>query len=204
MNKIQITSVEAPFTTPQLVRRGVRILSTAGAMGLLGDLEISTLNADALRKVVDMLAQAGIGQEARAELSAQGPVDYGELLERLDEALEESAVPAQEWEALGELLDVEDLASLLRIASASVRRYRAGERRTPDDVAARLHFLASVVGDLAGAYNGYGIRRWFRRPRANLDGKAPAELLTDGWDPVDPGARRVRELARGLTGAGAT
>ena len=204
MNKIQITSVEAPFTTQKLVRSGVRILSTAGAMGLLGDLEISTLNADALRKVVDMLAQAGIGQEARAELSAQGPVDYGELLERLDEALEESAVPAQEWGALGELLDVEDLASLLRIASASVRRYRAGERRTPDDVAARLHFLASVVGDLAGAYNGYGIRRWFRRPRANFDGKAPAELLTDGWDPADPGARRVRELARGLTGAGAT
>jgi len=205
MSNIQITSVKAPFTTAELARQAARVISTAEAMGLLVGLEIRVLDADVMRKVVGRLADAGIGQEARAELAApKGQVNYGELLVRLGEALEGSPAPAQEWQALGELFEVEDLASLLHIAPASVRRYRAGERPTPDDVAARLHFLASLVGDLAGAYNSYGIRRWFHRPRAQLDDHTPMDVLAPDWDPTDPGARRVRELARGLTGAGAT
>jgi hypothetical protein len=205
MGKIQIMSVEDPFDTAQVARHAVRIISTADAMGLLNGLEIRALNAEVLRKVVERLAEAGIGQEARAELSApKGQIDYGELLGRLDDALELSLAPAHEWGALGELFGVEGLVSLLRIAQASVRRNRSGERPTPDDVAARLHFLASVVGDLAGAYNHYGVRRWFRPRRAQLDGQPPADFLVNDWDPVDPGPERVRALARGLAGAGAT
>jgi hypothetical protein len=71
-------------------------------------------------------------------------------------------------------------------------------------VAARLHFLANVVGDLAGAYNEMGIRRWFERPRTLLGGRSPAQLLTDGWTPEDPRAKKVRDLARSLTGSPAT
>lgn len=205
MRKIQITSVQAPFDTAALARQAVHVIATAEAMGLLGDLEITALDGEALRQVVNRIAAAGIGQEARAALAApEGTLDYGALLGRLDEALELSAAPAQEWQALGKLFEVEDLAALLRIAPASVRRYRAGERPTPDAVAARLHFLAAVVGDLAGAYNRYGIRRWFHRPRAQLEGQAPADLLAEHWDPAAPGPQRVRALAHALTGAGAT
>ncbi len=205
MEKIHIVSVAAPFDTTRLARQAVRVISMADAMGLLNNLEITELNATALEQVVDCLAEVGIGQEARAELAvSKGQIDYGKLLGRLDQALELSPVPSHEWHALADLFEVDELASLLRIAPASVRRYRSGDRPTPDNVAARLHCLAFIVGDLAGAYNDYGIRRWFRRPRAQLDGKAPADLLTDDWDPADPGAQRVRELANALTGSGAT
>jgi hypothetical protein len=86
----------------------------------------------------------------------------------------------------------------------SLRRYAAGQRTTPDDVADRLHFVALVVADLAGAYNPFGIRRWFDRPRPQLAGASPIEALGERWRPQDPAARRVRALARALVGAPAT
>lgn len=205
MSMIQIRSVRKPFDTPARARQVARIIAAAEAMGLLGDLAISELDVHALRQVVDRLAEAGIGREARAQLAvSRGTVDYDALLGRLDEALAMSPVPASEWRALGEQFEVEDLAALLHISPVSLRRYRAGERATPDDVAARLHFLAGLVGDLAGAYNAYGIRRWFHRPRAQLGGHSPADQLRGDWDPLDPAAQRVRELARSLAAAGAT
>ena len=66
----------------------------------------------------------------------------------------------------------------------------------PYVVAARLHFLAFVVGDLAGAYNEIGVRRWFERRRTRLDGNTPAQALGDEWLPEDDAPCRVRELAR--------
>ena len=87
---------------------------------------------------------------------------------------------------------------------SSLRRYLSGARSTPDEVAARLHFLALVTGDLAGAYNDVGIRRWFVRPRKLLGDRAPAHLLERTWRPEDPGPRRVRDLARALVPSPAT
>ncbi|TMK24849.1 MAG: hypothetical protein E6G64_16815 [Actinobacteria bacterium] len=75
---------------------------------------------------------------------------------------------------------------------------------TPDEVAERLHFLALVVADLAGSYNEFGIRRWFARPRPQLDGRSPSHLLRGNWRSDQPGPQRVRELARALTGSLAT
>ena len=90
------------------------------------------------------------------------------------------------------------MARLLGISQSSARRYFLGSRSTPDTVAARLHFLAFVVGDLAGAYNDIGVRRWFDRPRQRLDGSTPAQTLGERWSPDDDDPRRVRELARAL------
>jgi hypothetical protein len=97
-----------------------------------------------------------------------------------------------------------DLATLLHISASSLKRYEHGERTTPDAVAARLHFLALVVGDLAGSYNDIGIRRWFQRKRTLLDNRAPAAILAADWDPDDEGPMRVRALARSLTTLSAT
>jgi hypothetical protein len=68
-------------------------------------------------------------------------------------------------------------------------------------VAARLHWLAMVVADLAGAYNNFGIRRWFERPRSQLQGKSPRQVLGNAWSPDDEAASRVRALASVLSGA---
>ena len=121
-----------------------------------------------------------------------------DLLETLREANEVAAVPESEWGALEDLFGGDLLAKLLQISPASVRRYRSSARATPDDVAARLHFLAKVAGDLAGTYDEIGVRRWFQRPRTALDGKAPVDLLTAGWDPDAPDPTRVRKLSRSL------
>ncbi|MDO8430186.1 MAG: hypothetical protein Q7S73_02365 [bacterium] len=69
----------------------------------------------------------------------------------------------------------------------------------------RLRFLQSVIKELKGSYNPEGIRQWFRRPRTQLDNKKPGELLyrTD-WNPDDPKIQKLLELARSLTGGGAT
>lgn len=63
------------------------------------------------------------------------------------------------------------------ISGSSVRRYSAAARTTPDAIAARVHYLSLIVGDLSGAYNEIGIRQWFDRKRAQLNGRAPSDLL---------------------------
>lgn len=207
--RIQILSAERPFNSRELARLAVGVIATAQAMGLLEGLDLRRLDWASFRKVVERLAAAGIGTELPPVLAAEpgrGEADpaLSRLLERLADALEESPAPAHEWQSLEQLFGTERLAELVGVSPASVRRYRAGARTTPDEVAARLHFLATVVGDLAGAYNDFGVRRWFARRRTRLGGKAPAQLLAGDWNPDAAGPRRVRELARSLTAAAAS
>ena len=58
-----------------------------------------------------------------------------------------------------------------------------------------------VVSDLAGAYNRFGIRRWFERPRAQLGGRSPRAELGPDWSPDGDAATRLRTLASALSGA---
>ena len=103
-----------------------------------------------------------------------------------------------------DLFAIDDLARLVRVSPASLRRYASGSRPTPDAVAARLHFLARVVAELKGAYNEVGIRRWFYRKRTALLGKSPGQILTGEWNPESRTARSVLDLARSLTFSPAT
>ena len=107
-------------------------------------------------------------------------------------ALEASPVPKFEWGGLARVFAPEDLAALLHISASSLKRYQHGERATPDPIATRLHFIALVVGDLAGSYDDVGIRRWFHRKRTMLDNRTPAAILAGEWDPDDDGPMRVR------------
>ena len=113
-------------------------------------------------------------------------------------------MPEFEWSRLTEVLGLELLSRLLGISASSVRRYKAAARTTPDDVADRLHFLSLIVGDLSGAYNEIGIRQWFERSRAQLDGRTPLNWLKAPWTPNQPGPRLVHDLARALTASPAT
>ena len=60
------------------------------------------------------------------------------------------------------------------------------------------------MGDLTGAYNDIGVRRWFERRRTRLDGNTSAQALVDPWSPEDEGPRRVRDLSRALASSPAT
>ncbi len=204
---IQITSAKSPFTDPRLAAQAVTALTRAEAMGLLpGTHRILTLDLPTLRKVLGYLHRAGIGLSyhfAPGDQANPAPA-VERLLRQLNTAMEESPAPQQEWNRLADVLGIDRLAQLLGISLTSVRRYKAAARTTPDEVAGRLHFLSLVVGDLIGAYNAIGVRQWFDRRRAQLGGRAPAELLRGAWDPGASEASRVRELARSLAASPAT
>jgi hypothetical protein len=202
---IQIESAEAPFTSPRLALQAVTALGRAEAMGLLPPGErIETLDLSSFRRAVRHIRRAGIARNIDLDLTGASGSDLEQTLERLNLALEESPAPEFEWNHLVEVLGLELVSRLLGISASSVRRYQTNVRTTPDEVAERLHFVGLVAGDLAGAYNEIGIRQWFGRKRAQLDGRAPLHWLKAPWKPTEAGPLRVRNLARALTASPAT
>jgi hypothetical protein len=208
MSMIHIQSVRDPFNLPDVARVAVTTLARAEAMGLLPQGEvIDALDLPTIHKVVKGISRAGIGQGVMSDLTGtrgRDPKHLSATLQRLNDALDASPVPASEWPGLVNILSIDLLACLLGVSAVSVRRYASGSRSTPDDIAARLHFLALVVGDLAGAYNDIDIRRWFDRVRTLLGNKTPAQFLTRKWQPEDPGPQQVRQLAHALVASPTT
>jgi hypothetical protein len=184
----------------------------AEAMGLIEPESAPRADGAALRLLAARVRRAGIAAAAAERLNATAlnnvevpdAAEIVPLLETMIAALEASPVPRFEWAGLGRVFGPEQLAALINVSLSSIKRYVSGERDTPDDVAARLHFLALIVGDLAGSYNDVGIRRWFQRRRTRLDGRAPAALLKGNWDPDDEPPKRVRQLATELLSLSAT
>jgi hypothetical protein len=202
---IQIESARAPFTSPRVAFQAVTVLARADAMGLLpADEHIATLDMSSFRKAVRYIHRAGIARNIRLEFNDASESGLERALEHLNLALEESPVPQFEWNRLADLLGLDLLSRLLGSSPSSIRRYKAAARTTPDDVAERLHFLSLVAGDLSGAYNEIGIRQWFERKRAQLDGRTPLDLLRARWNPSLAGPRRVQDLARALVASPAT
>ena len=205
MAEVQIGSDKAP------ARRDVaRLTFEAGrraeAMGLV-DTAPQQADAGTIRQLANHVRRAGIAASAADAINnveKPSPRELADLLETMIAALEASPVPKYEWGGVARVFGADDLAPLLNVSVSSLKRYQSGERTTPDDVAARLHFLALVVGDLAGSYNDVGIRRWFHRKRSLLDGRTPASLLKNEWDPDAAGPVRVRQLARELVSLSAT
>lgn len=160
--------------------------------GLVWDMAVAFESSGLVRRAVRQLREDPGDRQAAVA-----------FLEQALDATEANPVPPHEWRALRDLLGDDLLASLVGISVASLRRYAAETRTTPDDVAARLHWLTLVVADLAGSCNAFGIRRWFRRPRQALDGRSPAELIGGRFDPDGLEAQQVRALAAALTSLGA-
>lgn len=193
-----------PVVAPPGARVGRLVFEAsrrAEAMGLVDPQPPGRADLDIVRHLASRVGRAGIAASSVAHLNNVEPPSREELaglLETMIAALEASPVPKFEWGGLGRVFDPDDLAALLQVSASSLKRYQSGDRATPDTIAARLHFLALVVGDLAGAYNDIGVRRWFHRKRTQLDGRAPAAFLKGDWDPDDEGPARVRQLAREL------
>jgi hypothetical protein len=193
----------------RLYSLAARAAVRADAMGLLpeggaGAPGVPEQSTAALRRILHTARGAGIGRALTPPGNAGDVARWEGFATDLLDALEASPLPQHEWAGLERVLGAELLAALVGVSPSSLRRYATGARATPDDVAARLHFLALVVGDLAGSYNAIGVRRWFGRPRTQLGGEAPAARLRGEWDPQDEGPARVRDLAAALLGAPAT
>lgn len=201
---IQIEAIDAPLNRPGLLGPAVGLVRRALALGLLRDRqEIRRLDVELLRGIAREASAEGIGHDAALDLlGGRTPVRLGRAIGRLDEALRSSPLPAREFRQLLDIFDVDQLAGLIGASPVSLRRYAAGRRAVPDEIAARVHWLALVVSDLAGAYNHIGVRRWFDRPRTGLDGRTPRQVLRGGWQPDDQDVERARLLAAALAGAG--
>lgn len=200
MSLLRIEAVERPFRDPRVLPLAVAALVRADAMGLLEE-EVFRLDDRMIPSLLSRMHRAGIARTLGAgfhEGARSDPEALAALFARVIEVLEGSPAVAHEWRRLGEVLGLDLLGRLLGISPSSARRYAGGARATPDAVAARLHFLAFTTGDLAGAYNDIGVRRWFSRPRQLLGGRTPASLLGRGWSPDGAGPRRVAAIARAL------
>ena len=205
VSDIRFDSITAPIDQPDLVGPTISVVRRALALGLIhADADAHVLDLKLIRGIAQEAARLGIGRDVALELqgSAVDPAQLPGLIRRLDAALAGSPAPERELAGLWRVLGPEPLAALLGVSVISLRRYVAGDRTPPDTVAARGHWLAFVVSDLAGAYNEIGVRRWFERPRAQLAGRSPSQALGTGWDPDDAAAGQVAQLAAALVGPG--
>lgn len=202
MIAIQFPSTASSLPLPAAALHGVEppLRSRLVRMGLLA---VAASEDASGGQLLEVLAQAGLCREIWQrwqESSGEDQAVRSALLEQAYQALEHTPTPASEWAGLREICGDGLLERILAISPASLRRYVAGDRRCPDAVAARLHWLALVVEALEGTYNPIGIRRWFERPRQALEGAAPLELLAKNWLPEHPGPQRLRSLAEAARG----
>lgn len=205
MAAVQISTVAPPLDRPSLLDPAVRLLRRALALGLLGGEEpVDRLDLDLVRRIAQEASTAGIGQDAAVALLQGHPQTnrLAGLIERLDDSLAHSPIPEREVPELLRVFDRDELAALAGTSSVSLGRYLSGSRVWPDELAARIHWLALVLSDLEGAYNRFGVRRWFDRERVQLEGRSPRRVLGADWDPASPEVERVRQLAASLAGVG--
>jgi len=206
MATIRIRSVVAPLDRPELTEPAVNLVRRADAVGLLSDREsVERLDMALVRRIAEEASAAGVGRSAAVGILGQPGTDerLASLLQRLDDAMAASPLPDRELRGLADMFDLDTLGHLSGSSAVSLRRYVAGSRRVPDAVAERIHWLAIVVGDLLGAYNEVGVRRWFERARTSLDGRRPSDILHGDWHPDDPDVERVRRLAASLAAVSA-
>jgi hypothetical protein len=210
MESLQIASVEKPIDNPVVLRAVIPIVNRMWAMGvpLPGKGRPFSLSLRTLRNLLQSAHRHGIGGDIHIrvtpEVVERRPEEAARLFSEFSRALEESPAPTTEWAVARDLFGDEELEGLLGISRPSIARYAKGERKTPDDVADRLHWLAMVVSDLAGGYNEIGIRRWFHRPRTALGERSPLQMLGRTWSSDSESAKRIRALAAALGDIGAT
>lgn len=201
---LHITSVSAPLNRPDLLAVAMSVVRRALGLGLLSERSrIEKLDLDLIRSIAQEASSLGVGQEAAvALLERPRNARLPRLLASLDASLADSPVPDREIAELLRIYDHQQLAALAGTSVASLRRYASGARTVPDVIAQRIHFIALVTSDLGGAYNEFGLRRWWDRPRSALGDRSPRQALGRDWSPDDPDAVTVAGLGASLVGAG--
>lgn len=183
----------------------VRLVARAQAVGALPLTVSGDLDADLLGRALGALQEAGIGAARPQVLTTASPAaDCTLVLTAVDEELERTPLPDGTWAAMVEVLGVDLLAELVGVPAARAAQHLSSAVATPLPVARRLHVVALLVADLAGAYDDSGVARWFVRPRHLLDGSSPLDVLRGGFDPEGPEVEAVRGLVDALAAVGAT
>jgi hypothetical protein len=212
MTELQIESIEEPLLeSGAAATLALALVARAQTMGFLPEREGHRveLNREFLNDLAEVLRQQGVAAIATGSLQRATrlePVDDTDLIAALRatlEAVDGSPRPAGEWGPARDVVGDDLLGRLLNVSESSLRRYAGGDRRTPDEVAWRLHVVARLLASLVGSYNEYGIRRWFERSRSALDGATPAHVLEQAESEDDARLQQVLGLADELTGAAA-
>lgn len=196
-----ITS-EMALLTARLSNLGLLLLPNLDLAALIPAKQDEPDSLGAARYTLRAFAMQGIARDASAmaeQATAEEIQQVQQAIASAISAIEQSPLPTQEWPKMTELLGEELLGTLVGTSSSSLHRYRARERSTPDTIAERLHAITLITADLAGSYNDFGIRRWFTRPRAQLEGRAPIEIMKGEWTPEDEDFQKVKRLAAALT-----
>jgi len=204
VKEVRIDSIGPPFNrAPGSVGAARELFSRAETMSLLPE-EVdgpTRLDATLLRLLAERLRSAGVATAHADRLESARGKALTQALDDTRSAIENSPYPAGEWGPAREVIGDDLLATLVGgISPSSLRRYASGSRETPDDVAWRLHLIALIVSSLRGSYNDYGIRRWFDRPRTQLEGATPGERLLRAGNEDE--AQPVIALADALNGPG--
>src|SRR5262249_12684829 len=114
----------------------------------------SSADLAGVRRLANRARKAGVAVAAAEALrNVQAPTrdELASLLQMMIAALEASPVPKFEWAGLARVFDIDQLAALLNVSGASRKRFQGGGGAPREPVAARPHFRALVVGDLAGS-----------------------------------------------------
>ena len=187
--------------------RARHVLGRAAAMGLVEPATVEATDAndeqlwEALQGVVAKARESGVGLLAGSyvrstSISQAMDVELVRIVvNQLGDSLEGSPLPSREIPELVRVLGWPLLVRLVGGAEVSLRRYAKDEREAPDDVANRIHSLALLVADLRGGYNEFGVRRWIERPRKQLGGRRPLDILAGKWSPQAADVQTLRELA---------
>src|SRR3970040_1148316 len=134
-----------PVAPIAVAEDAVHVMRLVEAMGLIepsGPLE--EFGTEALRRVAEAAAAYGIGPDLARVIVDPRSTDgqRHRALGLLRAALAESPAPRPEARSLLQLFGPDRLAQLAGASAISRRRYAAGVRGAPDDVAGRLHVLA--------------------------------------------------------------
>lgn len=201
---LRLRSAEPPFDNALVAGQAARLLALVEATGAWQPRGVvEQLDLPLFEEALSSLSAVGVAGAAALEASGYAgkpSEDFAQWISHLREVVASSPIPDTELPKLDELFKTEPLAELLGIGASSLRRYLADMRPVPDDVANRVHVVTRIVGNLAGSYNERGIRHWFVRPRAQLHGRTPADVLHEAWDSEEDAARPVVELAAELAG----
>jgi hypothetical protein len=126
-----------------------------------------------------------------------------ELLRRNHEhgALDDAPTAARF--VVGELAGArdEDIADICGVETRTIRNWRKHQPGTIRVNGDRVVLAAQLIYDLRGTITAPGIARWFRRPRHQLDGRTPLDLMNEN---IDKAAGPLRDLSRSARGQLAT
>ena len=205
MSKIHKPSTDNPLDKKVIIA-ALDFIIKAESMGLIEE-PVDTLNLtlDVIISVAKKVVEEGLGRKIVIDPNRWYEYESNDLclkLKALSDVLEHSPTPDKEWTRVRMVISEKLLAEILHISEKSSRRYEQGERQASDEVHAKLHWIALLLGDLLGSYNELGARNWFLRARKSFNGKTPYQLLAGkDWKPDDEIPSKIKEFVKSLNGA---